>query len=64
MDEDEDFAERRTIAKTDETWASGITNCTNATFGRVHQFSDANSVVHKQVYIIPLYILYIDVGIF
>ena len=44
-----DDLDRKTVAKTDNTWASGITNCTNATFGRVHQFSDANSAVHKEV---------------
>ena len=31
------------------TWASNWTECTNATFGRVHRFWSSSSALHKEV---------------
>ena len=52
-------SEHHTIAKTANTWASDYTDCTNATFGRVHRFSVTNSAMHKEVIIILNYNKYL-----
>lgn len=36
-------------AKTFNTWATNWTDCTNATFGRVHRYWTSNSAMHKEV---------------
>ena len=36
-------------AKTFSTWATNWTDCTNATFNRVHRYWASNSALHKEV---------------
>lgn len=38
-----------TSAKTFKTWATNWTDCTNATFGKVHRYWSSNSALHKEV---------------
>ena len=35
--------------RTMSTWASNWTDCTNATFGRVHRYWSSSSALHKEV---------------
>ena len=36
-------------AKTFNTWASNYTDCTNATFSKVHRFWGSSTALHKEV---------------
>ena len=37
-------------AKTFNTWATSYTDCTNATFSKVHRYWHSNSAQHKEVW--------------
>ncbi|KAK6185603.1 hypothetical protein SNE40_007802 [Patella caerulea] len=40
---------KSTTAKTFSTWATNWTDCTNATFSRVHRYWASNSAMHKEI---------------
>ncbi|ESO86543.1 hypothetical protein LOTGIDRAFT_128850 [Lottia gigantea] len=40
---------RSVTAKTFSTWATNWTDCTNATFSRVHRYWSSNSAMHKEI---------------
>lgn len=46
--EDDNYAETKTH-KSSATFLSGLSDCTNLTFGRVQRLWESNSAAHKEV---------------
>ena len=55
LDGDVEFADAGSSAgqsvggKTFSTWATNWTECTNATFSKVHRYGNSNSALHKEM---------------
>lgn len=55
---DPDFDVQTAGGSTFKTWATNWTECTNATFSRVHRYWQSNSALHREVHTIIYYIIH------
>ena len=49
IDDDNEDNQRIGTRDTFQSWASNWSDCTNATFNRVHKYWKSNSALHKEV---------------